>query len=999
MGSPTFFRSNAGGSGGSGSASDYLKDNFNDVTVPASNNTGLTSNSNVNFLGAFFNNDDLPKYSVKTLWIDKATLLPQSQWKNNKATYEVTFTENWPGVKAYAFGNVRLRNLDFGKSLEIKEEDDGLAVSGVIRRIGWIINPTDKGTATYQLFTDNVDTTNTIDVSDASTGTIDVGVNKYNVLEHQSSNATKDIHEFRIQPNQGEIGTVSGIIVYYENATSDIDLFPGSTYVDKAKITTTGVTTAALTTPSGNLGAATLIRKTDSSTYALDTVEPPNLVTVGQGASGATSVSVTTGTGASFPIGSGIVGQDVGGSIYVGSVTNVSTDTLTVTPALDFGISGPLYKAWWAGSTIAINASLLVKSFSFIPENAGNNVPTSGFNNIADGDFYHSDREKRYRIWGDQLQTGELIDGEFVLNFNGNTTGFFQVDGRFDAAEIEWVGASGILHGTFGVNGTVSYGINEAFNGVEKKTVFTDAGPGWNSFNFSVGASFNSVGIRAIHFYELDAQAGASFGHLAQYRTIQDQAERTAVNATLMQLGTYQRIYADEMYVEGTVSRGTTHTSAGGVFLNLTDSTGILNFGFYGREFGVIGSAGTSLVFTLNGASIAANFNSMIDAGSEDWHQLVIQNQAGTTRLEAIDFTRTVCELENLQNYLPRQELDTGIQVVTSSTTPRDPKEGTIWAPNFNGSEVYIYLFGAWNQFSILNRTEDPNAGNFFVKSMGSGNGVSSGATGDTESFNLVAWATEATAASSRWFGQGGNAAFQESHYWLDGASTGDAVAADFERYNRIAWSTLTNRSTARERGPVTAYNYFFWGNKGVTTKDNSATGVATADRWNGAAWSTGTAWNVAAMSSQAFILNNLLHCATGLNTAGSAITTNETRNSVDAIATGTASTNASTGSGGSKGPNGRAYNCSLPASSGSNSNAGFTYNGAAWAALTAAYTQYSDRANGALSKSELFWFGNGGQTATGSGVLSTSQIFNGVSVALSVSSSIAKGACQVSGI
>jgi len=88
MGSSTFFKS--GGGAGVG-ASDYLQDNFDDVTVPASNNTSFTSNSDNNFLNAFFGNDDLPKYSVKTLWVDKLTLLEQSLWKNNKPTYEVTF--------------------------------------------------------------------------------------------------------------------------------------------------------------------------------------------------------------------------------------------------------------------------------------------------------------------------------------------------------------------------------------------------------------------------------------------------------------------------------------------------------------------------------------------------------------------------------------------------------------------------------------------------------------------------------------------------------------------------------------------------------------------------------------------------------------------------------------------------------------------------------------------------------------------------------------------
>jgi len=174
---------------------------------------------------------------------------------------------------------------------------------------------------------------------------------------------------------------------------------------------------------------------------------------------------------------------------------------------------------------LTIGASLYSNNFVFDPETAAVDVDANGFNNSNTGDFYYSDPEKKYRVWGDQLETG-LLDGEYCLKFNGNTTGFFQVDGRFSAVELEWVGTSGIIHGTFGINGALSYGINEAFSGIEKKTVFTNAGPGWHSFNFSVGASFINVGIRKINFYELDASIGVSTGGLAQYKTIEDQAER-----------------------------------------------------------------------------------------------------------------------------------------------------------------------------------------------------------------------------------------------------------------------------------------------------------------------------------------------------------------------------------------------------------------------------------------------------------------------------------------
>src|SRR5574343_196238 len=271
-------------SGGSGSgSSDYTKDAFQDISLVADSNSGLTSSASTNPLSQFFGNDDAPKYSVKTLWVKDLILVEdRTKWVSGKATYEVIFNENFPGVYAYVYGNPRLRNSLQGVSVDLRSVDDGFGISGVLRRAGWIVNAT-PNTMTADILIDGTDTTNDI-AGGSSVSTTNIQcINAYNLQIASTTNSTYDLHTFEITGNNDYSLNVAGIAVYFENSGNNLDLFPGTTYVDKEKKTTSSGATLALPTITGNTGAKTLIYKTSGGAYALNTSELANITNTATG--------------------------------------------------------------------------------------------------------------------------------------------------------------------------------------------------------------------------------------------------------------------------------------------------------------------------------------------------------------------------------------------------------------------------------------------------------------------------------------------------------------------------------------------------------------------------------------------------------------------------------------------------------------------------------------------------------------------------------------------
>lgn len=639
--------------------SDYVKDVFSDVSLPATNNTGLSSTVSTNPLSNFYNNSDAVRFGVKTLFIKDLVLIEdRSKWVSGPAagaystfnkipTYEIIWHETCPQAKGYVYGSPRIVRTETGGVYLTGLV--GLGVGGVIRRAQFLFQSTVSSVST------EIDAAAGSAISYTPSTDADaqkMRFTKFVALEGASSNQTNNIHDFRYEAADSTttlIDGAAGVVVYFENSGANIEVSPGTTYVDKTKTTTTAGATFAVPAFGSSLGGKSVIYKTAGGAYGMTGLAATMLQSIATGSSGTNLLTVTTGHGASFPAGAGIAAY-AGSSPYIGSVVSVSTDTLTVSPTLPFGISGLVYKLWQAGSTYAINASLMELAVSIDAKNL------TGITAAL------LDPQGRFALFGRNLGiTYSSTRGQNVLVFGSGNSGILQVDGRCVAAEIELVGGgSGIdIGATVTVNGLPAYAFSGASTplaaGYNRLTFFTEAGPGWNSFALQPQSASNSahwanVEILRINLYERRRPIGVSFGALAEVSTQQTFINRSAINASLMAPGTYQRVYADQLPLSGSWVRGVTTSAAANVMYFGSSTNSSITFRYYGKNYAFIGTQGSSYTLTLDGASQAGvSFGFMQTVASEGFHTLVFTHQAGTCMIQAIDFTRSMGEVKSLQ--------------------------------------------------------------------------------------------------------------------------------------------------------------------------------------------------------------------------------------------------------------------------------------------------------------------------------------------------------------
>lgn len=963
----TLFTNSSGG-GGAGSG-DYVKDNFRDTSVPATSNSGFSSTVSTNPLTKFFGNDDSVKYGAKTLWVKDLVLVEdRTKWINSKPTYEIVWNETFPGVAGYVYGNVRLRNNPQGIAVTVNNIDDGVGVSGVIRRAAFILN-SNPSTGTADIIVDGTDTTTDATFGSAATGAGVFGIN--NFLAPPAAVQTNNIHDYRLTANQNQVLSIAGVVVYFENSGNNIECLPGSTYVDKTKATTSVGATLSLPTYTGRLGGVGLVSKSSTGVYSTTNLEIPTIETVGVGLSGTISIDVTTGQGSSFKVGAGVVGI-AGTSYYIGSVKSISTDTLTVGPTIRFGLSGPLYVAFNAGPTYAISSTFYKYDYSFDAGQA--NVQADYLYNFgynSTGDFYYSDQYKRYRAWGDAMQW-TFQDGFNGVAFNSASLGFIQFDGKFSAVDIEFVaapGSTGILHGTFSVCGVPGvYGINEPFVGSSKKTVFTDAGPGYNSFRFSSGASFGNVVINKVNFYTPLYNVGTSFGRLAYLPTNQNKAYHGAVNASLITLGTEQRLFADEMYLTGAWTRGITHTAAGGVHYIGASVNCQMTMNYFGTDYAVVGVQGASVVITFDGGAASSSMNILNSVATLGFHTVVVSSGGATVALSAFDYVRPKGEIVSLQNYQPEVEVDSTVKVWSQTDTPQNPKHGDIWARFPAINDVWIYLFNRWNQVAITATSDDPNVG-IFVRTHGFTTSNEGTGTGNTEMFNFVSWSSGTASGTARSRGGSAESGYLSQAYWVDGQTTaGSVMGLDNEAFNKIAWIAKTNRTTARGAFGFGVFGGFLHCNKG-SVDSNLATGSTVDEAWNNAAWISKTAWANQRYWISSFVIGQLMSVVGGYNAADAGQTDHETRTTADSVGTATVIPAASLSIACANVTAALAIVINRQTAHDSDSTSCYTWNGSAWSAsLTSSYTtqpRSGPAAGSAIARGFAIWNGGGSNTSS----------------------------------
>lgn len=988
-----------GGGGSASSSGQYVQDNFLDTAVKATNNTGLSSTVSTNPLGFFFANTDSPTYAYKTLFIKDLVLIEdRSKWIDNKQTYEIVFNENNPNIRGYICGTPRIRNSAQGKCVEVRETGDFVGITGNIRQLAWLLNVTSQ-TGTCLRSTDGVSGSN-LTFGSGAVAVEANGVNTYYPLLHQASAATfetDNIHDFRITANQFQTLRFVGVLALSD--ATNIAVKPGSTYVNKSLVTSSAGATFSVPGVSA-MGAVNAVVKGADGTYSLNTENVSYLGTLATGFSGTNLVNVSVGTGSSFPVGTGIV-AGTAPTLFIGVVENQSTDTLLISPTLPFGLnSNALYKAWAGSPTLAVSASLfsLNRTIDFTTQN--NFVDSIGFNVGNSLLFAYSNPELKYRLWGRDVRISTV---DQVAGLALGASSFIQFDGECSAAELEFH-AQGIMHATMSVNGMANWGINTGFTGSFKRTVFTEGGPSWNSFVLSPGSSFSNVVLTKINLYDRLPPAGVSFGVIGEFQSYVNSVERSTVNATLMPIGGFQRVFADSLYLTGAWTRGFSGAFAGGVAYFGASTNCVATLNYFGSKFAFIGTAGASMVATVDGASIAYDFGILKGPTTVGFHTVTLQYQAGATAvLSAIDFIKPQTgEIVVDQNYTPLADLKNIPSIFTTQYTPQAAKDGDIWVQKKANvvnplPTVWLKLFGQWSQLNINSVTDDPNA-TTLVRSHGSSTGGGTGAVQDVELFNLVSWTTGTSSTlGARANSSASDSAYAGNHTVIDGATAVPTVTLISNYFNKITWSSFTTRSTARSNSGSAAFNGFLYSNRGNTTA-NFAAGVATADKWNNAAWSTGTAWAGNASDGAYFVQGSIQYAAGYVNTSGTATNAVETRTAADGVGSGTAMPVAGgTKNGSSCGSLGLASNV---AAVGTATTAAYFWNGSAWsAAITSSYSIIGEQGSGQASMGNGLAVKNGGNASSGASPQNTTNVFNGSVFVASTASALSRGLAVSSGV
>lgn len=638
----------------------YVQDAFPDVSDTPSSNAGWSSTVSNNPLNNLYGNDDFPRFGAKTLWIKDLVLEPnRALWVNGEPTYRIIWSEPFPSAQGYVFGNVSLKRNQNQTFVQVRSVGDGLGVGGVFARCMFLMTGVTNSSATAAVAIDGVSNNITADWSSIGPSNPNTDP-QYAAYVAETSNETYNIHDFRITANQaGSIMQIAGVIVYSENSTLTIDQFPGVTYNNKTRSSSSSNTTLPLPSFNCSLGGRSVIWKNVGGGYSLSAIGVSTITSIAQGSSGTNILNLTAGTGASFSVGYGIISaSNSGASGYVGIVQSISTDALTVFPTLPFGISNTIYRYFWSGQSLLMNASLNIFAFS---------LGSTEFYKFGLQGFTTPflDPLQRFFVWGSNYMA-TLMDGyNPCLVFSGlsgsiGASGFLQIDGFFSAAEIEWFGQSfSVLSGSMSINGLPAFAYaNIGFTGVLKKSVFLEAGPGWNSLAFFPGNSMTNVGIQKINLYQRNRDISASYGILAQFDTLQAYTPR-AVNATYVAPGCFQRLYADHLLLKGqSLTRLVGATWPGGVAYACGLSAA-LSFQYYGTNFAILGGSslgfGASIQLSVDSGSNqgATSIGTIITAagGSNTFHSVSLSVLGGTLFISGLDFFRTYGEMKNIQTF------------------------------------------------------------------------------------------------------------------------------------------------------------------------------------------------------------------------------------------------------------------------------------------------------------------------------------------------------------
>jgi len=694
-----FFPQQVGGD--SDGNSDYVEDTFDDYTLPATNNSGLTSTSATNPMSNFYGNDLSVKYSFKTLWIKDIELLPQDKWIKRAPTYKVIFTENFPGVDCYVSGEVNISTEINGKYLNLKE-GGYFGVSGNLRKASFLVRPlTDEVTISTLFYSIDGAAPTSINYGGIANETTTFGsaVQNRTTLQHKfypiddgAAVQTDNIHDFRITNNDNYVD-IYGIVVCVGVSPQGVGVKAGSLFVDKSLVSIASGASIALPAQNASLfhlGAKTTLFENASGVLGATTFAVQMLQTQATGLSGTNSIAVSAGSGASFPIGTGFNIQ-VGATNYLGLVQAQSTDALTVSPTLTFELSGAtMTKAFFVPQPATsdprlfagFSAALYELAYSWDPVSTygasnfngastrwAQNGPTIPLGISITPYRAYYDPENRFAILpisGLSSAQGRILPVRDEWNTVG-WAGPLAIKGDFQALSIEFLTyASGVpiwstrstidgvttyMNASLNVSNTESgtLGIKFALNAVQ------DLGIGSHTYKFipSLWAGYTTCPIiTKINFYKYKGVSIA--GQLSSIEQYQTQYNLGSITDT--PLGSYRFYGADKIGYSGTWSQRTDvlseTLSAYPGFASCQTASGSANFKFWGKDFVLFTeSSGGSYSVTLDGGAVTPTSGQIYSVATEMIHNIILTRESGSFAIQGIAVLKQYSEPKNLQGF------------------------------------------------------------------------------------------------------------------------------------------------------------------------------------------------------------------------------------------------------------------------------------------------------------------------------------------------------------
>lgn len=692
--------------------SDFVNQEFQDLSLPSSANTGFSSTVSTNPFGNFYSNDDVLRYRTKTLWVkDMVLIQDSSKWINRQPTYQIIWNQTFPPIQGYCSGGASIQRTQSGARILLQEPGDSFGVGGIFSNVMWIVAGEATGNLSLATSTDAiVGTPLAIAANQPYAGSV-----KYSGYLHQASNASRNIHDFRLSVPTGAIqggADILGCIIFYSNAGNNPEVFPGNTYISKNRTSTSVGASFQAPTSFTSRGGKSCVYKNSNASYGITTTPIPDILTNATGSANTNLLTVNTNQGASFPIGTGIFAA-MGTSIYYGVVTNRASDTLTVGPTLpNYGTSALLFQLWQAGSGYSL-ASGYSLSFQYQPWSQGGTffggAGAGGVVAPSASRFVFQEPTTLYRVFGG---TASILSGTSLSPGMGQTYGlqiagagqFLQIDGQFEALEFEFMaGQSAVLQATLSIDGIVVPGYNEVVStSVFRRNAFIGGANGMHSVLLQAGAGMTQILISKILGYSyqnpgqpVPLSAPIALGNLNAGSTF---LARSAVNATLIAIGPVKRLYADQLETGASwILSGVTSGIAGGYFLQNSTTGGAVALQYYGTQFAVAGSAGSSLTFTVDGVGYTGIFGRWIGSTfTEGFHNVSINHFNGTSRIDAVDILKPSPEPSTLQNFVPNSGYDKLVSYYQQSQEPLQAKNGDIWEHSGKTAEAYEKLFNIW---------------------------------------------------------------------------------------------------------------------------------------------------------------------------------------------------------------------------------------------------------------------------------------------------------------